>query len=248
MFHTEETLWWYVGLRHFLRRNLSRYLGHKAGACLLDAGCGTGINLQLLNEFGEAFGIDYSPEAIDFCRQRGLRRTGRASIFHLPFANGQFDAVTCMDVLGHQSITNDVAALSEIRRVLKPGGLVFVHVAALDMLRGPHDEVVMFSKRYSRGELKQAVTGAGLHLERLTFRNTAIFPALLLHRQVGKFTKPVSTEAESDVKLPHPLVNRVMEGVMKTENHIAARLQLPIGSSLFCVARRPGSSKETLSD
>src|SRR5919202_2178053 len=87
MFEIEEDYWWYRGLRALLIDLVERYLPRDRPARILDAGCGTGANLQLLLQYGDARGVDIAEEAIAFCRARGIppERVLVASVLDLPF-------------------------------------------------------------------------------------------------------------------------------------------------------------------
>src|SRR5262245_59749009 len=65
---------------------------------ILDVGCGTGANLEMLGQFGTSEGVDVSEEALDFCRQRGLTGVEQGAAESLPYADGTFDLVTGLDV------------------------------------------------------------------------------------------------------------------------------------------------------
>jgi len=78
MFEIEEDYWWYQGLRALLLELLARYAPDRRTR-ILDAGCGTGANLQLLLEHGDAVGVDIAAEAVEFCRAAASRPTARCS-------------------------------------------------------------------------------------------------------------------------------------------------------------------------
>jgi SAM-dependent methyltransferase/DNA-binding PadR family transcriptional regulator len=102
----------------------------KPGFRVLDAGCGPGtITLGLARGVapGEVIGIDIEDSqfasAREQARQEGLNITfQKASIYQLPFDDGSFDAVFSHDVL--QYVGDPPAALAELHRVLKPGGVI----------------------------------------------------------------------------------------------------------------------------
>ena len=52
---------------------------------ILDVGCGTGGNVEMLARFGDAEGVDVSAEALDFCRERGLQNVRQGAAEHLPY-------------------------------------------------------------------------------------------------------------------------------------------------------------------
>jgi SAM-dependent methyltransferase len=141
MFEAEERQWWFAGQREVAGALLESRVSGSPGLRLLDAGCGTGFNLVALARLGSASGIDLSPEAIRFCRERGVR-AARASLLALPFPPGAFDVVTSFDVIYHDWVSDDRAAVAEMARVLRPGGVLLVRVPALEALRGAHDAQV----------------------------------------------------------------------------------------------------------
>jgi SAM-dependent methyltransferase len=99
---------------------------------ILDVGCGTGANLEMLSRFGNAEGVDVSDEALTFCKSKGLRvHKGLAE--ELPFDDETFDIVTGLDVIEH--LDDDIAGLSEMNRVLKKGGKTLIFVPAF--MKGP---------------------------------------------------------------------------------------------------------------
>src|SRR5687768_3176006 len=147
MYHAEDTLWWYVGMRRIGEALLNARL--QPGLRILDAGAGTGGNLRWLSRFGTAHGIDLAPEALRFCRARDLSTVARASVTDLPYPDSTFDLVTSFDVIYHLGVSDDVAALREAARVLKPRGTLLVRVPAFDSLRSAHDAAVHTRQRYS---------------------------------------------------------------------------------------------------
>src|SRR5882762_4134848 len=127
MHRVEETHWWFVGRRKIIESFLKDVcLGLKSkepaqeSLSILDVGCGTGANLEMLSQFGTAEGVDVSAEALEFCRARGLRQVRQGAAEVLPYENDEFDLVTGLDVVEH--LDDDVAGLKEMRRVLRANG------------------------------------------------------------------------------------------------------------------------------
>lgn len=123
MNRVEDSHWWFVGrrliLESFLRQIIRDPKSEIRNPKILDVGCGTGANLEMLEKFGRAEGVDVSDEALEFCRAKGLKaHKGLAE--KLPFADESFDLVTALDVVEH--LDDDVAGLREMRRVLRSGG------------------------------------------------------------------------------------------------------------------------------
>ena len=233
----EGVQWWYAGMRRIARALLTPLLqGGPEGRRILDAGCGTGWNLQDLSTFGDTYGIDLSPLAVITTRRRGGRVT-QGDLLGLPYASSSFDVVTSFDVLYHAWIKDDAQAVRELARVLKPGGLILVKAPALKILWGAHDEAVFSRHRYTRGEFEALLEGAGLHLVRSTYANSLLFPVLLSRR----FLDRAFNRHGSDVSLLPPFLERLFGGLLTIEAGLLGAFDLPIGASVFAVARKPGA-------
>ena len=127
---------------------------------MLDAGCGTGRNLIEFGGLGEAEGVDFSADAVEFCRRRGIERVQQAVLEQLPFDDGRFDVVIATDVIEH--LDDDRRALAELRRVTAPGGRLVVTVPAYTWLWSRHDESMHHRRRYTAGRLSAADERRGL--------------------------------------------------------------------------------------
>ncbi|MBX7184185.1 MAG: methyltransferase domain-containing protein [Vicinamibacteria bacterium] len=230
----EGVQWWYVGMRRIARALLTPLLpAPGAGRRILDAGCGTGWNLQELSVFGDTYGVDLSPLAVITTRRRG-GRVAQGNLLGLPYASSSFDVVTSFDVLYHAWVVDDAQAVRELARVLKPGGLMLVKVPALRILWGAHDEAVHSRHRYTRGELERLLESTGLKLVRSTYANSLLFPVLLTRR----FLDRALNRHGSDVSLLPPLLEKLFGGLLSVEASLLGAMNLPIGASVFAVARK----------
>jgi len=236
MFQAEETQWWYAGMRAISFSLLDRPKPSGLSR-FLDAGCGTGNMLVHLGERGKAVGVDVAEEALRFCRTRGVT-VARAGLLRLPFRNAAFDCVTSFDVLYHRWVKDELAATREMSRVLRPGGLLLVRVPALDLLRGAHDEAVFGQRRYTRPRLREILEGAGLEVLRATYANSFLFPLLLVRRGLDRMTR----RAGSDVGFLPVILERTFRGLLGLEAWLLRHISLPVGSSLFALARKPEAS------
>ena len=235
MFEAEERQWWYAGMRSiaFVLLDLALDRSLASESRFLDAGCGTGNNLVHLRERGWAVGVELSEDAIAFCRTRGVTAV-RGGVLELPFGGGSFDGVTSFDVIYHRWVEDDRAAVAEMARVLKPGGLLLVRVPAFKALWGAHDEAVHSRHRYSRGELVSLLESCGFLTLRATYCNFFLFPLLLVRRALDR----VTGRHGSDVQfLPAPL-ERAFRGLLEIEAWLVRLLSLPFGTSVVVLGRK----------
>jgi SAM-dependent methyltransferase len=242
-YRAEESHWWYVARRRVILSWLSRSLAKtgRAGASglrLLDYGCGTGINLVHMAQLGDVFGVDAAPDAIAFCRQRGLANVIEApSLDEMTSAQvfgGEFDVVTMLDVLEH--IPDEVATLRRVRELLKPGGLLVITVPAFRWLWSGEDVVSEHLRRYTHSSLSRVLGEAGYQTLRISYFNTLLFPLQAAGAIWNRTLRPRSM-SETLVKPLPGAVNRVLTGVVSLESVMLRRLRFPIGASLICSVR-----------
>jgi SAM-dependent methyltransferase len=232
----DEHHWWYRGRRRIIRAELDR-LALPGGARVLDAGCGSGRTLQELVDYGQVSGLELNTEAAELARDRGLGEVVIGRLEELPWDDGTFDLITCLDVIEH--VPDDVAALIELRRVCRPGGWLLVTVPAYQALWSRHDEANHHYRRYSRPRLRGAAVAAGWRIERVSaFNSLLLAPAAavrLAQRRLG-----TGNGYTSDLDLGPAWLNDVLEWPLALEARWLARGQtLPAGLSLLALLRCP---------
>lgn len=239
MYRVEGEHWWFVGRRRILEgfvreicRDLKRDLGVERPH-ILDVGCGTGANLEMLSAFGDAEGVDVSPAALSFCRARGLTNVREGAAEKLPYEDGSFDLVTALDVVEH--LDDDVGGLKEMQRVLRPGGRSLLFVPAFMFLWGVQDDVSHHRRRYRIPQLRSAVEAAGFEVERTTYANITFFAPILLGRVLMRATglRPAS---ENNINVS--ALNGLLGRVLGAESSFLRRMNFPFGVSALCVARK----------
>ncbi|MEO8482538.1 MAG: class I SAM-dependent methyltransferase [Acidobacteriota bacterium] len=233
----EEVHYWFRGLRRHAQQLLraatqGQRLGH-----IVDCGAGTGRNLDWLGHFGFAVGVELTPVGLAVGRARG-RRMVRGSVTALPFADATADLATSFDVLYCLDDASESMALREMWRVLKPGGLALVNVAALDILHGSHSTLTNEVRRYTRGRLKRRLERAGFNVERLTFTNMSLFPPALAVRTLERVTGRASDASEADLTVPPAPINHALNWMLAGEAAFLRVTNLPIGTSIMAVARK----------
>lgn len=234
MVAADEEHWWYRGRRAVLSAVLDR-LPVPGPWSSLDAGCGSGRTLDLLTAYGDVAGVEMNPMGVDFARGRGHARVAEGVVEEIPYDDGEFDVVTCLDVLEHT--TDDVVALRELRRVLKPGGRLVVTVPAYMSLWGPHDVVNQHHRRYTRRTMTTAARAAGFEVQRDTYFNSILLPPAAAVRW-AKRVLPEPDEHASELDATPKALNALLERPMHAEAAvIAGGRRLPAGLSFLGVFR-----------
>jgi SAM-dependent methyltransferase len=238
-YRAEQSHFWFRGFRQYVRPAVQRATAGSGDARILDCGCGTGSNVRMLGEYGRAVGFDLTATGVRFAHAHG-HRIVQASIGAIPFQSGAFDLVTSFDVF--QCLPDDVeaSAIAEMARVLKPGGWLLLHVAALEILHGRHSVLSEEVRRYTPARLRAIVERGGFQIERLTFDHLSLLPMLLPVRVWHRLTaRGGAVQAgEREITVPPAPVNAALTALVSLEALALRAVNMPIGSSLLCVARK----------
>jgi len=228
----EQDYWWHVGRRAVLTTVLSAQLPPTGKLVVLDVGCGTGINYSWLKQWGKVTGLDTSPEALQYCRDKHVYdELVQTDGIHLPLQH-QFDMVTAFDVLEH--IPDDLGALQNWFFALKPNGYIVITVPAYQWLFSAHDKALHHQRRYSSRELKNKFEQAGFTIKFISPFFFFTFPIVVLVRLFTKKSKPKTSYVATSSGLSKFLIN--LSG--SEAKFLARGDQLPWGSSILVLAQK----------
>ncbi|QIK78518.1 class I SAM-dependent methyltransferase [Sphingomonas piscis] len=227
----DQRHWWYRARRKVLSALIARCTSLPLAAEILEVGCGTGHNLEMLSHFGSVNALEIDPAA----RAVAEKRLGKPVLSSpLPqlagVPRGHFDLVGSFDVIEH--IDDDTAAVAAIAECLKPGGKFVATVPAHPWMWSAHDVVNHHVRRYSAVQFRELFDRSPLRLERMGYFNSLLFPVAVAERMVSK----VRGKDDSDLSTPAAPVNAALEKTFAAERHLVGRVPLPPGLSLFAVA------------
>lgn len=242
LFDCERRHWWFAAT-HALVAGWLAEQKPAPGSKVLDAGCGTGGLIGSIREAWpslEICGTDSSLLACSYWKRSGALAGAVGEIEKLPFADESFDFVICIDVLYHRNVADPAKAVEELARVLKKGGRMFLHAPAFEWLRGSHDRAVWTGRRFDAREIESLTRAAKLELGRISYRCAVLLPLIWAARRVESFAPSLGREA-GDIK-SSPLQNLLCGAAMKIERALLGLSNLPLGSSIFCEARKGASA------
>lgn len=232
-----DSHFWYHGFRRFISSALADVADGRTDLRIVDCGCGVGQNLPLLARHGRVVGLELAPLAAVAGLEFG-RPIACADITRIPFPDNTFDLAASFDVL--QVIEPDMAAVREMARVVRPGGLVVLSVAALEILSGDHSEVWSECRRYTPRMARDLAEAAGLRVERVSFIFASLFPLMLAARATQRLLRPFRTgPSHADIEVPWGPINSALMRLLDGEAELSRHIPMPIGTSLIVIARKP---------
>ncbi|MBD0382364.1 class I SAM-dependent methyltransferase [Paenibacillus sp. WST5] len=233
----EHEHWWFVSRRNIIEtvlRTKVQSLGPHSQ--ILDAGCGTGGNLDLLSSLGcDVTGLEMEPEAAEIARSKSGKAVYIGSLpDEIPFSDESFDLIVLLDVLEH--IEDDMGALSSLAAKLKSGGHLLITVPAFSFLWSSHDESHHHKRRYRLNQLDRKMRHCNLHPKYASYFNTWLFPMIALVRLLHK--KLRFLHKTDDLSMPSPFLNHLLMSVMSSERHILKHGKLPFGVSIMAIGQK----------
>lgn len=234
IYKNEGSHFFYRASHDIIASLIDRYLERKKEASVLDAGCGTGLLAKKLETYGRVTAIDYSLEAIKFAKKRGVNVKKR-TVTDTLFADNSFDLITCIDVIYHESIKNDLLALKEFFRILKPGGILILRVPAFNFLYSAHDKYVGTRNRYSKRDLMRKLKKIGFKIKKISYINMLLFFPALFKALLDKFNPKKNKSGVSTIVEP---INSFLIFLLSLEIFLLKFINLPLGIGVIAVGEK----------
>ncbi|MGJ5815675.1 class I SAM-dependent methyltransferase [Paludibaculum fermentans] len=235
----EERLWWYRGMRGILFQELDGASHGRSIQRALDAGCGTGsMAEEVARRYGwRTIGLEANAAAMPWLRRRAVEGV-QGDIIRMPFPDGCCDVLLSLDVLIHLTPGTEEQALREFVRVVRPGGLLVMRVAAFDWLRSRHSIFIEEKQRFTRARLLRQTVDAGWRPLRCTYLNLLALPLAAFKFRVWE---PLFDRTpRSGVGALPGWLDAGLLGALRLEKAWLSRgYTLPLGQSLLLVAERP---------
>lgn len=238
MYEVEDRHWWFRGRAAVVGAMIAR-LELPSSPRILDAGCGTGRNLQRYEQIGPAQGIEPSADAVAFCRERGLENVQQATLERLPFEEESFELMIATDVLEH--VEDDTQALRELRRVAAPGATLVMTVPAFRWLWSEEDDRLGHRRRYTRKQLRLVAEQSGWQPLIATYFNLLLLAPIAVARRFRDRRDAGRDDAaqRSELNLTPGWLNGPLSVPMRLEaGLIRSGLALPAGVSIGIACRR----------
>lgn len=194
LYDIEENHWWAKGMRDAMIALLRKPTAEMNNLKVLDIGCGTGYLLNFVQKHyplsEEPTGLDYSEHALKFCEMRGATKLVLGSATEVPLPSASVDLIICIDTIQHLAGQGaDEKAIAEFKRLLKPGGLVYLRTNSSwgrVALKGADKNQY---RRYDVPAVTKMLRQSGFVVERATYLNTLPSAFGAIREYVNAFRK-----------------------------------------------------------
>jgi len=244
----ENKHWWFVGRRIILNKMLKKLVGQKSAnendekLQILEIGCGTGGNLEMLSKYGDVHAIEMDENAYNIAKGKNL--ASDIKMGYLPDNTGleenQFDLIVMFDVLEH--IDEDIESLKSLNKFLKTEGNIFITVPAFKFLWSKHDEIAHHKRRYIKKELIDSLKQAGFEVKYISYFNFWLFPLAAIVRTIYKSfsgSKNINEDGNTPgQKKPIGFINKTLTLIFASEKYFIGKISFPFGLSLMATANK----------
>lgn len=214
----------------------------KPGSGVFDFGCGSGYLVGELQKMGyNAYGIDFEKEAIDYGINSGIKNLTLGSGNKSEYPDESFDLIMALDALEH--IENEKPVITELSRVLKPGGHILITVPAYMWLWGVQDEISHHFRRYTMNSLI-SVLGEfpEFKIVRKTYFNSLLFPAIAFVRLLSRWLGVKNRS--SDFEIGNRVMGALFYFIFNLETYLLKFINFPFGVSILVVLEKSKLSHE----
>jgi SAM-dependent methyltransferase len=240
-YQLERNHWWFLVREKIIVQHIRRMLPAEPGAALniLNVGAAGGKTSEMLQQFGKVISVEIDSESCSFLRENLHLDVVQASCTALPFEDNLFDMVCVFDVLEH--IENDRRAISELSRVCKPGGMIFITVPAYKFLWSSHDLVNHHFRRYTAGRLRKLIN-KDFQPVYLSYFNSILFPPIALARtmkRIFRLPKEIQSDFDRYKWVNNGWIAKPFKLLFTTEIFLLRHIKFPFGVSIIASAKKP---------
>ena len=238
----EKEHWWFVVRQKIILQFLKKYVTEKP-ISILNIGAAGGASTEWLSLFGNVVSVETEPFFIEHLKEKQLNVV-ESSVINMPFTDDSFDLVCALDVMEH--VEDDTAALKEMKRVCRPGGMICITVPALKILWGQHDVVNGHYRRYKKNDL--VYLGDSFPLLKkmeISYFNSLLFLPILAARKISNLFSNDKNNIQSDFSRYKTtgFIGHLCKIIFSTELSLLRFIHFPGGASLIAVWKKTAAGK-----
>ena len=242
----DETDWYQVQDESFWYRHRNRcFLGllgnYPPPGPLLEIGSGGGYVAKAIEKNGyDIVALEPDPKFAAQATKRGVTNVVSALLEDVSWRPGFAGAIGLFDVLEH--VDDEIALLSRVRHLLRPGGRIYVSVPAYQWLWSKEDEAAEHRRRYTISKLTRLLKKAGFKIEYSTYFFTLLIPAIFFLRALPTRLGIREDRTDQSTKREHVLALGAMSKLvdiylMREVKAIQRQWVIPCGASCLAVGQ-----------
>lgn len=220
--------WWFQSRKIILKKVIEN-LKLKPRANILDFGCGSGVNIQILNQFGYVEAHEKNLYArLNLKKNKNIKK-----IYHnLKFKKNFYDLILLADVIEHIQYPKKI--LNILKKSLKPDGYILLTVPAYQCLYSKKDFSLGHFRRYNK---KILISHAkNFKIVKLSYFNTFLFLPIAIVTILNKFfNRDYIEEVETT---PYFIINRILFYIFSLEKFFINIINFPFGLSILAVIKK----------
>ncbi len=243
----ERKHWWFITRNNLLMQIIEKnIITEDKKLKILNVGAGTGFTSELLSKYGEVTSVEYENSCVEFVNANTSLHLTEGSILDLQFEDNTFDLVCAFDVVEH--VEDDVKAASEMIRVAKKDGYVFISVPAFQSLWSKHDEINHHYRRYKKEQILSLFLKSN-KLQNIyhTYFNSLLFIPIYAVRKLNNVKEKIAgnkakslSESSTDFDMAGGgFSSKILKWLFSRELFIVRKKQsLPFGVSFTLLAKK----------
>ena len=234
-FQLENTYWWFIARNRIVMELLNKFVKIDPASQVLDVGCGTGGFTKKLLEQYDTIGLDTSPLAIEYCKQREIEKLFLGPLNEFPTENYRIQAITILDVIEH--IESDEAIVQQLYDTLPHNGWLVATVPAYKWLWSEHDVLHKHYRRYTKKEFVTLLRKHNFEIEFASYFNSLLFGLSAVNRIFGNLFHK-KNEPVAPVDPVPPFLDKIFKSVFQSEKNLLPHIKFPFGLSILVIAKK----------
>jgi SAM-dependent methyltransferase len=218
--------------------NQMKSLKINSNSVIMEIGCSSGFLIkEIVNIYPEnlIIGVDVVKAPLyNLAKKLPNVPLFRFDINQNPLPDSIVDVLIMLNVLEH--IENDVLALQNVFKLLKPGGTLIIEVPAGKFLYDGYDKQLLHFRRYTLNELSHKVKLSGFIIKRKSYLGFFIFPIFIIIKLFNKYLNKKNTVFKNNKNTANSLL---LSLIMKLEVILSRFTTYPFGVRVLMTAKKP---------
>ena len=239
-YNLEREGWWFKARLSILESYCKKIINHPEMR-ILNVGAATGATSEMLSKFGEVTSLEYDEFCCKFLKEKTGIEAINASLTDLPFEDDSYDIICAFDVIEH--IEDDIKAIEEIHRVLKPNGKYLLTVPAFQSLWSNHDLINHHYRRYRKNQFNKLIVNNKLKINYSTYFNFWLFIPISIVRfilnNIPRKKNSDSTGSDNEIMQSSKIVNGILYRIFYSEKFLLKlNIKFPFGVSILTIGSK----------